>query len=115
MGILRESSDLRIDEVSSGFEAFKVLAREAFEVVITDINMPDINGLDLVRFIKRSARHAETRIIVITTQTAKKTKEKLLDLGVDGFLTKPFEPDAITALVTTLTGGDGSDPSRDEK
>ena len=40
-GILRENPDLRVEEVASGFEAFKVLARESFEIVITDINMTD--------------------------------------------------------------------------
>ena len=114
-GILREIADLRIEEVSSGFEAFKVLARESFELVITDINMPDINGLDLVRFIKKTARHANTKIVVITTQTAGKTRDKLLELGVDEFLTKPFEPHVIAELVAGLSKDDGTGRSTDEK
>jgi two-component system, chemotaxis family, chemotaxis protein CheY len=105
-GILRENPDLRVEEVASGFEAFKVLARESFELVITDLNMPDLNGLDLVRFIKTTARHAKTKIIVMTTQIAEKTRSKLLDFGVDGYVTKPFDPGTITELVEALGGAE---------
>jgi two-component system chemotaxis response regulator CheY len=65
-----------IDEVESGFEAFRFLARDSFDVLITDINMPDINGLELIRFVKKSARHASCGILVITTQTTERMREK---------------------------------------
>jgi two-component system chemotaxis response regulator CheY len=108
-GVLKDIPDVQLVEVASGFEAFRVLAREAFDLVITDINMPDINGLDLVRFIRKTDRLAQTKIVVITTQATPKTREKLQDLGVEGFVPKPFEPKVMTALVRGLTARDSTD------
>ena len=103
------------EEVASGFEAFKVLSREFFDLVITDINMPDLNGLDLVKFIKTTARHAKTKIIVMTSQIAEKTRSKLVDLGVDGYVTKPFDPHTIAALVDALGSAEEKGKPGDER
>lgn len=96
---LKSVPDTMIDEVDSGFGAFRLLARDPFDVIITDINMPDINGLELIRFVRKSARHSAARILVITTQTTEKMREKVEELGVDGFLMKPFEPETLVAAV----------------
>lgn len=108
-GALKGVTQAVVDEADSGFEAFRVLARETFDVVITDINMPDINGLELIRFIKKSARHGSTKILVITTQSTLRMREKIEELGVDGFISKPFEPETLAAAV-----GAFSDPVRPE-
>ena len=101
-GILKDNGHPAVEEVDSGFEAFRVLAREAFDLVITDINMPDINGLELIRFIKKSKRHEKTKIVVITNQVKEKMRDKLLKLGVDGFIGKPFEPETLLSVVSGL-------------
>ena len=72
-GILKDNGHPGAHEVGSGFEAFRILAREPFDLVITDINMPDINGLELIGFIKKSKRHEKTKIVVITNQVKEKT------------------------------------------
>jgi two-component system chemotaxis response regulator CheY len=100
---LKSVPETTIDEVDSGFEAFRMLARDSFDVLITDINMPDINGLELIRFVKKSARHTSTKILVITTQTTERMREKVEELGVDGFIQKPFEPETIIAAVLSFT------------
>ena len=94
-GALRAVPDAVVVEADSGFEAFRILARADFDVIVTDINMPDINGLELIRFVRKSERHSQTKIVVITTQSTPKMRDKITELGVQGFLAKPFEPEHL--------------------
>lgn len=103
---LKDFLNTSTKEADSGFEAFRLLARESFDVVITDINMPDINGLEIIQFIKKSKRHEETRILAITTQGTKKMQKKIEELGVDAFLFKPFEPETLAAAISSLLNTD---------
>ena len=102
-GALRGLPGTSVDEADSGFEAFRVLARASFDVLVTDINMPDINGLELIRFVRKSARHTKTKILVITTQSTDKMREKITELGVEGFIAKPFEPESLAEAVVRIT------------
>ncbi len=113
-GVLKELQNITIDEAESGFEAFRVLAREQYALIITDVNMPDINGLELIRFVKKSARHADAKILVISTQTTDRMKERIDDLGVNGFISKPFEPQTLldAALKAVNTEGFTAEPNR---
>ena len=114
-GILVELPGAEVALVESGFEAFRLLARENYDLIITDINMPDINGLELIRFIKHSKRHGQTCIVVIATQKKDKTRKKLEAMGVDGFLGKPFDPDALTEMISSLGGRGANTNSTEEK
>lgn len=110
-GVLKHAFSAEVLEADSGFEAFRILARKDFFLIITDINMPDINGLELIRFLRKSPRHSDTRIIVITSQTTAKLKERVFDLGIDGFIVKPFEPLQLEEIVRRfeLPSADGAD------
>ena len=99
VGVLRHAFSAEVIEADSGFEAFRILARKDFFLIVTDINMPDINGLELIRFLRKSPRHCDTKIIVITSQTTNKLKERIYDLGIDGYLIKPFDPSRLEELV----------------
>ena len=57
--------DLEVVEAGSGFEALKVLPHHKFDAILTDINMPDINGLELVQFMRKSELHRRTPIVLI--------------------------------------------------
>lgn len=90
---------LEVSEASSGFEALRLLPRERVDLVIVDINMPDINGLELVAFIRKSEAHARTPVIIISTEASEKDKNRGLALGANAFLRKPFQPDELRVLV----------------
>lgn len=79
----------------SGFEALKVLPRHQFALIITDINMPDINGLELLSFIRQSERHRATPVLLMSTQTSGRDRERGLALGAVGYLSKPFTPEQL--------------------
>jgi two-component system chemotaxis response regulator CheY len=86
-------------EASSGFEALRILPRERLGLVVVDINMPDINGLELVSFMRRSEAHLRTPVIIISTEASDKDRDRGLALGANAFLRKPFQPDELRALV----------------
>ena len=81
-----------------------MLASNAFDVVIVDVNMPDINGLELLAFMRKSPRQQAARKILISTQARGPDAQRGLELGADAFLQKPFEVDVLRALVSDLIG-----------
>lgn len=86
-------------ETGSGFEALKMLPREKFDLIITDINMPDINGLELVSFVKKSDLYKNIPLLIITTEGSKQDVAKGLALGADEYIVKPFKPDELQRIV----------------
>src|SRR3989338_11203745 len=90
---------LEIFESKNGFEALKLLPHHSFDLIITDINMPDINGLELVSFVKKNQNYKHIPLIIITTEGSKRDKEKGLSLGADEYLVKPFNPEELQRLV----------------
>ena len=91
----RSSAGLEVVEASSGFEALRLLPRGPYDLVITDINMPDINGLELISFIRRSELHKQTPVLIISTQSSERDRARGISLGANGYLTKPFAPEAL--------------------
>jgi two-component system chemotaxis response regulator CheY len=94
--------NVEVVEASGGFEAFRLLPRGPYDVVITDINMPDINGLELLAFIRKTPQHRDTRVLLISTQHAVKDRERGRRLGADGFLPKPFTKEQLKSSLESL-------------
>jgi two-component system chemotaxis response regulator CheY len=91
-----------IAEASSGFDALRLLPRGPYDLVITDINMPDINGLELVQFIRKSDRHRSTALLIISTQSSEKDRSRGLSLGADEYLPKPLSSEVLISAVDRL-------------
>ena len=85
-------ADVKITEVANGFEALRQLPRGSFDLVVTDINMPDINGLELVSFVKGNDAYRSIPMIIVSTEGSERDREKGIALGADAYLVKPFEP-----------------------
>lgn len=94
-----EALGLEVVAAQNGFDALKVLPRHRFSLIITDINMPDINGLELINFVKRNPNYKDTPLFVVTTEGRTQDKERGLALGAAEYVIKPFAPEALTALV----------------
>jgi len=92
-------------EAASGFDALRLLPRGPYDLVITDINMPDINGLELVQFIRKSDRHRSTALIIISTQSSEKDRQRGLSLGADEYMAKPLSADDLISTVDRLLTG----------
>ena len=92
-----------VTEVPSGFEALRALPRGQFDLIVTDINMPDINGLELVRFVRESERHKKTPLVIISTDNRTADRERGMKLGADAYVVKPFTPDELLTVVRRVT------------
>jgi len=85
-----------------GFQGIKILSEEKIDLVVTDINMPYTKGLELIRYIN-TKMDVEIPVIVITGITNVETREHAMELGARGYMTKPFDPKVLVALVQSLS------------
>jgi two-component system chemotaxis response regulator CheY len=99
---LEEVGDFIIIEAENGFQALRKLPEVSPDLVITDINMPDINGLEVVRFVKQNENFKHIPVIIVTTEGRDVDKERGLRLGADRYLIKPFEPEKLQQFVQDL-------------
>jgi two-component system chemotaxis response regulator CheY len=94
-----EDDDVEIVEAANGFEALKTLPHHKFDAILTDINMPDINGLELVSFLKNHPIYKSIPIMVISTESTAEDRSRAEALGVEEYLNKPFEaPELVDKL-----------------
>lgn len=91
--------EYRIVEASSGFEALRLLPREKVDLILTDINMPDINGLELISYLRGNSNYVAIPVIIISTEGSHKDIEKGKLIGANEYLTKPFAPARLEELV----------------
>lgn len=89
-------------QAASGFEALRVLPREQVDLVLTDINMPDINGLELLSYIRTNPVYQNLPVIIISTEGSRKDIDRGLSLGANEYLVKPFIPAKLLELVQRL-------------
>ena len=94
-----------VTEASSGFDAMRLLPRGPYDLIITDINMSDINGLEVIRFIRKSAHHASTPLLIISSLRAAHDVERGMALGANAYLPKPFTPDELRTACDRLLRG----------
>jgi two-component system chemotaxis response regulator CheY len=94
-----ELGEVDVVEASGGFDALRLLPRGPYDLVITDINMPDINGLELIQFIRTNEHHRTTPILLISTQSSERDRARALSLGADGYVAKPFTPEDLRSRV----------------
>ena len=92
--------DVDVTETASGFEALKILPQKRFDLIMTDINMPDINGLELAKFVKTNVDYKDIPLIIISTEGSDKDRERGMQLGADEYVIKPFKPEQLQKLVT---------------
>ena len=90
-------------EANTGFEALRLLPQEQIDLIITDINMPDVNGLELINFVKSNPNYRHIPIIIVTTERSMEDKERGLALGASAYVTKPFRTEELQdAIAKTL-------------
>ncbi len=94
----------QIVEAASGFEALRLLPREKVDLIITDINMPDINGLELISYVRNNPNYRDIPLFIISTESSEKDMEKGLALGANEYLVKPFNPLRLQELISKYIG-----------
>jgi two-component system chemotaxis response regulator CheY len=96
--------NMAIVEADDGVDALKKLAATKFDIVITDINMPIMDGLKLVKRIRSDAIHQNVPIVIITTEGAEEDRQRALQLGANAYITKPIQAPQVISTVKELLG-----------
>ena len=99
---------VKITEVESGFEALRVLPRDRYDLILTDINMPDINGLELVSFVKNDTKYSEIPLIIVSTEGSERDRDKGIELGANAYVAKPFQPEELRQIALDLLAHPGN-------
>ena len=97
----------RVVQAEDGIHGLEVLQAEQPQVIVTDINMPDIHGLELLSFMRKSEAHATTPVVIVSTEGAERDRERGMALGANAYLSKPFEPENLRATVRRVLHGAG--------
>ena len=82
----------------NGAEGLKMANEESFDIVLTDLKMPDMDGIEVLRIIKE--KWPETEVIIVTGYQTVDTAVKAIKLGAYDYIEKPFTPDALIAAIT---------------
>jgi len=99
---LKRIRGFQIVEANDGVDGLKKLSAEKFDLILTDINMPIMDGLKLVSMVRNDPNYKETPIIVITTEGATEDRERALALGANEYITKPIQTMKILETVKKL-------------
>lgn len=102
---LEEAGGIFAVEAGSGFEALRALPTRPFDLIITDINMPDINGLELISFVRSNPAYNSIPLIIVSTEKSDADKKRGLALGASSYIVKPFtREELMTAVKKVLEG-----------
>jgi two-component system chemotaxis response regulator CheY len=102
---LRAHEGLSFVHAASGLEALEKLSLQRFDVVVLDLNMPDIGGYEVIEFIRGQDKLQHLPILVVTTRGDESSRARALASGATSFMTKPFQPAALLGEVRALIGG----------
>jgi two-component system chemotaxis response regulator CheY len=93
---------LVVVEAQDGVDALRKLSQERFDIVITDVNMPIMDGLKLVKRIRTDPNHRDVPIVIITTEGADADRKRALELGANSYIVKPIQAPAVISTVKEL-------------
>jgi two-component system, chemotaxis family, chemotaxis protein CheY len=96
--------ELRVVEADDGVDALRRIASTKFDIIITDINMPILDGLKLVKRLRADEAYREVPIIIITTEGAEEDRQRALALGANAYITKPIQAPQVIEMVREVLG-----------
>ena len=99
---LARIKDLSVTEAEDGVDGLRKLADKRFDLIITDINMPIMDGLKLVSRIRSDDTHKDVPIIIITTEGSAEDRQRAMALGANAYITKPIQVPQVIAQVKQL-------------
>jgi two-component system chemotaxis response regulator CheY len=99
---LSRVKNLRVVEADDGVDGLRKLAGQKFDLILTDINMPIMDGLKLVKRVRSDPTHKDTPIIIITTEGSSEDRKRALELGANAYITKPIQAPQVIAQVKQL-------------
>ncbi|MCX7875368.1 MAG: response regulator [Melioribacteraceae bacterium] len=101
---LKDIANLSFQEASSGLEAIEQLALKSFNIVILDLNMPDIHGMEVLKFIRSHEMYKNLPVIILTTRSDDDSKNAAYQSGATLYMNKPFLPNELKNNVEKILG-----------
>ena len=95
---------LQVNEADDGVDALRKLATLKYDLIITDINMPILDGLKLVKRLRADGAYMNVPIIIITTEGTAEDRQRALALGANAYITKPIQAPQVIKLVKEILG-----------
>jgi two-component system chemotaxis response regulator CheY len=99
---LRRVAGMDTVEAADGADAWRKLCTTSFDVVITDINMPVLDGLKLIALVRGGGPHQRVPVVVVTTEGAEADRRRAMGLGANAYLVKPVQAQVVVEAVRGL-------------
>lgn len=99
---LRSLTEVKFNEASNGLEAIEKLALSPVDLMILDLNMPDMHGMDVLNFMRGHQKYSTIPIVILTTKGDEVTHTTALAAGASRYMTKPFQPQILAEQVGAL-------------
>ncbi|MEK9712497.1 MAG: response regulator [Thalassolituus sp.] len=94
----------QVREATDGVEALEIAKTETFDLVLTDVNMPNMNGIELVKNLRQQDNYKFTPMLMLTTESAGDMKMQGKAAGATGWIVKPFNPDQLLSTIKRVLG-----------
>ena len=101
---------LEVDESSDGEQALGKLRQRTYHLILTDLEMPRMDGFALLAELERTEALRKTPVVVTSTRNDPETRRRVLDLGARAFVAKPVDAEQLAGVVGTLLNGDAGTP-----
>ena len=96
------SAGHKVLEAEGGDAAILLAKRNRFDLIIADVNMPGMNGIDLVRALRALPEYKFTPVLVLTTEDSVELKQKGKSAGATGWIVKPFNPEVLLSVLNKV-------------
>lgn len=93
-----------LTQAATGREALELARRTSFDLVLSDVNMPEMNGIELIRALRAEAAYRHTPILMLTTESSSDRKREGKEAGATGWIVKPFDPVQLVATMHRVLG-----------
>ncbi|MBX5459670.1 MAG: response regulator [Steroidobacteraceae bacterium] len=96
------SAGYDVEQAADGVEALELAGKQRFDLVITDVNMPNMDGITLVRELRGKPDYKFVPLLILTTEATAERKQQGKNAGATGWLVKPFNPDRLLATIAKV-------------
>lgn len=104
VGMAISSAGYDVTSAEDGKDAMNKVEADKFDAIITDLNMPNMNGIELIKAVKQNANNKFAPIIMLTTESSDEMKQQGKDAGAKVWVVKPFKPDQLVGVLKKLLG-----------
>lgn len=98
------SAGFNVTQAADGHEALDIARQQAFDLVLSDVNMPRMDGIALIRALRAEQTYRHTPILMLTTESSAERKREGKEAGATGWIIKPFDPELLVATMKRVLG-----------